>query len=172
VLTQDCCYIAFSTSSGVASKSSRGLLKLFEFQFILTTLLYFLTLPYRNINADFRAFAVDYWPSDSPPDYKCLCYFDLPGQMPPYYGYNPPRASESEEKGSGTIVKKDSSGDYFCYKWNGTSGGSGGSCPVGHPPCIMASDCPSGSVFSHRVDNCCASLGSKSAKKSKSAKRV
>jgi hypothetical protein len=98
-------------------------------------------------------------------------------------------------------VKTDDLTGYFCYKYNGSSGGgtlhptkaptkaptkpgSGatlhptkaptkpGSCPVGHPSCVSVADCSTSSVFSHCFDGCCASLGSKSAKKSKSSKRV
>jgi hypothetical protein len=123
-------------------------------------------LPYRNVNANFRAFDINYDPINSPPYFKCHCYFDLPGQMPPYYGYVPPREGADWDNGRGSIVKIDTKlNNYFCYKYNGSSGG-GGSCPVGHPSCSNVGDCSASSVFSHCVDGCCASLGSKSPSKS------
>ena len=42
-------------------------------------------------------------------------------------------------------------------------------CPAGHPACTVASDCTAHS-FAHCVDGCCANIGSKSAKGTKSAK--
>jgi hypothetical protein len=46
-----------------------------------------------------------------------------------------------------------------------------GTCPAGNPVCVGASDCTLHG-FSHCVDGCCANIGSKSAKDTKSSKRI